>query len=184
MKKYKIIQLPSISALLRVDDNTFIPYNTTDPEYIDYVVWTVNGNTADISTSVPDQINVALRKTDLDTNSIYYEFIGNRATDYSMADEDALAYKEAGFSGPVPRSVQAWADAYEETPKQAAEDVLLIASKWRDAQENIRRERLLRKKQIGIATSTEQIETALATWKVFVVAVRRSLNAAQLYKYS
>src|SRR4249919_3278700 len=99
MKEYKLIQLPSISALLRVADNTFIPYNGSDPDYIEYAVWTVDGNTPDISTSVDDRITVALRKTDLDTNSIYYEFIGNRATDYSMADEDALAYKAVGFSG-------------------------------------------------------------------------------------
>ena len=184
MKKYKIIQLPSISALLRVEDNTFIPYNMSDPDYIEYAAWTVDGNIADISTSLPDQITVALRKTDLDTNSIYYEFIGNRATDYSMADEDALAYKNAGFSGPVPESVQSWANVNDETPRQAAEAVLLIASKWRAAQENIRRERLFRKKQIRVATSTQQIERVLATWKAFVITVCQSLNASQLYKYS
>ena len=184
MKKYKIIQLPSISALLRVDDNTFIPYNMSDPDYIEYAAWTVDGNTPDISTSLSDQMTLALRKTDLDTNSIYYEFIGNRATDYSMADEDALAYKNAGFSGPVPESVLSWAATNEVTPRQAAEAVLLIASQWRTAQEDIRRERLFRKKQIRIATSTQGIEDALSSWKTFVIGIRQHLNALQLYKYS
>jgi hypothetical protein len=119
----------------------------------------------------------AIAKIDSDVDAIYQKKIGNRQSEYSLAESDANSYKTAAYpASPVPASVQAWATAKGWTPKQAADDIILTASNWRTAQADIRTNRLAKKEVVRAATTQAAIDTAMAAWATFVSTTRTNLG--------
>jgi hypothetical protein len=119
----------------------------------------------------------ALAGIDADTDAIYGAVLGNRAEEYTLAANEAQAFKTAGYTGTVPASVQSWATAKSWTATQAADDILLTAAQWVGAQSAIRAQRLLRKEQVRAATDAAGITAAMAAWAGFVAAIRGQLGA-------
>jgi hypothetical protein len=117
-------------------------------------------------------------KVDADVDAIYAAAIGNRTTEYTLAEEDAQAYKTAGYAGTVPASVQAWATAKSATATWSADDILATATAWRGAQATIRAARLLRKEEARVAADVGALAVIEAAWAGFVVAIRTSLGIA------
>lgn len=122
------------------------------------------------------KIAAVLREIDADVDAIIGQVIGNRATEYSSAETDAIAYKLAGYTGTVKASIQDWADVKGWTAKEAADDILLQASIWRGAQAAIRKNRLQRKEQARVSTTQTQLDAASAGWKAFVTYIRGQLG--------
>lgn len=117
-------------------------------------------------------------KVDVDVDRIYAQAIGNRTTEYTLAEADAQAYKDAGYTGDVQASVQAWATAKGTTATWAADDILTTATNWRAAQASIRAARLLRKEQARVAADADALAVIEATWAGFVAAIRAALGLA------
>jgi hypothetical protein len=121
-------------------------------------------------------IAAAVRQIDADTDAIYGACIGNRATEYKLAEEQAQAFKDAGYMGTAPASVASWAAAKGWMDAQAAIDILDTASQWLDAQAAIRATRLACKEQARAAQDHAGVEAALAAWAGFVAAMRAALG--------
>lgn len=117
----------------------------------------------------------AIKKIDVDADKIYGDVLGNRAEEYALAEQDATAYKAAGYSGAVPSSVQSWATAKSWTATQAADDILTTAAAWRGAQAAIRAARLLRKEQVRTTADAAGVDAAMAAWQAFVSYIRGQL---------
>jgi hypothetical protein len=93
-----------------------------------------------------------------------------------LAETEAQAFKDAGYKGIVPNTVQAWATAKQQTSQWAADDILATAAQWRNAQTQIRAERLLYKQK---ATDCKSIDTIISIgedWRIFVAAVKQQLG--------
>lgn len=119
-----------------------------------------------------------VRQIDVDADAIYSAVMGNRTTEYTMAEQDAQAFKEAGYVGDAPASVQCWAEVKLQTPQWAADDILATAAAWRGAQAAIRANRLARKEDARIATDQAAIEAVAAAWVAFLVTIRTQLGLA------
>ncbi len=95
--------------------------------------------------------------------------------EYQLAEDEARAFKDAGFKGDVPTTVQAWADATEVTPQEAAESMLNEAAAWKGAVCAIRAARLVGKRKALKAASHDEAEAiadkAIATINASVVGV-------------
>lgn len=117
-----------------------------------------------------------LRQIRTDDDAIYADTIGNRLSEYTLAEAEATAYKAAGYSGQVPASVSSWADAKGWTAKQATDDILNQAVAWRGAAELIRRNRLAAKENAKSATTFAQVDSISATWGAFVNLIRSQLG--------
>jgi hypothetical protein len=118
----------------------------------------------------------SVMQIDADTDAIYGTMLGNRAQEYTLAETDATAYKDAGYAGAVPASVQCWATAKGWTVTQAADDILATATAWRLAQASIRAQRLASKEAVRAAVDAAGVNTAMTTWAVFVTAIRGQLG--------
>lgn len=119
----------------------------------------------------------AITKIDADVDAIYLAMMGERATEYSLAESDANAYKTAAYPvTPVPVSVQAWASAKALTTTWAANDILATATNWRTVQGNIRTNRLAKKEAVRAATAQAGIDTAMTAWAAFVATTRTQLG--------
>ena len=119
----------------------------------------------------------ALLKIDADVDAIYAAALGQRQSEYALAESEAAAYKAAGYPAtPVPSSVQSWATAKVQTATWAANDILTTASGWRGAQASIRAGRLARKEGARAATSPAALDTVMASWAGFVTAMRGALG--------
>ncbi|WP_445672428.1 hypothetical protein [Pseudomonas inefficax] len=81
-----------------------------------------------------------------------------RVVEYQMAEDEAKAYQVAGFSGPVPPTVQASVDAAGITPQEAAESILQEAFAWRNALCGIRAARLKGKQAVLQANTHAEAE--------------------------
>lgn len=115
-------------------------------------------------------------KVDADVDAIYALAVGNRATEYQLAEIDAQAFKDAGYTGDVPGSVHSWAVAKGATDTWAADNILATATAWRTAQAAIRAARLARKEGARVAADLAALATVQAQWAGFVAAVRASLG--------
>jgi hypothetical protein len=94
-----------------------------------------------------------------------------RAFEYQWAEQEALAFKNAGYPvDAVPSSVQAWATAKGWTPQQSADDILAAAQGFRTAMSYLRQARLIGKEGVRNAATDElaeqKMQTALAQIKL------------------
>ncbi|UTH76094.1 hypothetical protein [Chromobacterium sp. IIBBL 290-4] len=89
-------------------------------------------------------------------------YAGNelRAWEYQRAAADAQAYKDAGYKGDAPASVQAWADAKSLSGKDAADGILAKAMAADQALAAIRAIRLKGKEAVRNATSLDAVQAA------------------------
>lgn len=101
----------------------------------------------------------------------------SRTEEYKVAAAEAQAYQEAGFTGPVPRSVAAWA-INGRTAEQAAESILAEAATYTEALHLIRETRLQAKELVrnlmdnGDAVAAEDVAAeAVATIEAAVAGV-------------
>lgn len=117
-----------------------------------------------------------LLAVDRSVDFIYGAVIGNRGPEYQQAEQDAQAFVQAGYVGMAPSSVSVWAQVKGWTNTQAADDILLQAAQWRNAQATIRAMRLQYKEAIRVATTVEAQNVAMASWTQFTVAIKTQLG--------
>lgn len=118
--------------------------------------------------------NIAL--VDRQVDALYGAVIGNRGPEYQQAEQDAQAFAQANYAGAVPSSVAVWAQVKGWSATQAADDILLQASQWRNAQATIRAMRLQHKENIRVANTVAAQDAAMAAWAQFVVAIKTQLG--------
>ena len=144
---------------------------------------TRQGNTLAFSQAMADTANGAVFATakaafiaqvDGDVDAIYAAVVGNRSDEYNAANDDAQAYKTAGYTGAVPATVQSWATAKGWTATQATDDILAAAVRLTTLRNTIRSARLLRKEQARAAADPAALATVSATWAATVAAIRTS----------
>jgi hypothetical protein len=82
-----------------------------------------------------------------------------RAVEYDRAAAEAQAFADAGYAGPVPPMVAAWATS-ERTAQQAAENILAESAQYSSALVQLRTVRLQAKEQIRALMAAEQIGQA------------------------
>ena len=139
--------------------------------------WKVDAIPAEvIAASLVTERNTLVAKIDADVDLIYAAVMGNRVSEYALAEDEALAYQAAGYPITVPASVQGWAAAKVQTAAWAADSIIATAAAWRAAQGSIRGERLLRKEQAKNAIDVVALETVKTQWSGFVTAVRGQLG--------
>jgi hypothetical protein len=95
-----------------------------------------------------------------------------RALEYERAAVEAEAFAAGGYTGDMPPSVQAWADAAELQPKAAADSIIAEAEAWRTALYAIRAVRLAGKQRVLQATSHDAAEALADT---AIAAIRESI---------
>lgn len=130
------------------------------------------------SVAKADAITTLVKKIDADADAIYAAALGNRATEYTQAEEQAIVYRSAGYSGDVPDYVQVWADAKGESAQWAADNIIATADAWRAAQTAIRAQRLLRKEQAKAATTQAELDAVATAWGGFVSLIKTQLGIA------
>lgn len=81
-----------------------------------------------------------------------------RAIENQLAEDEAKAFKQAGYAGDVPLTVQALIDAQGIEPMEAAESILQEAQAWHLAVCSIRAARLKGKVEVLKATTHAQAE--------------------------
>ncbi len=118
----------------------------------------------------------ATYKIDSDVDSLYGILVGNRASEYTLAEAQAKSFAEADYEGTPPDSVQSWADAKGWPATTAADDIIATANAWRQAQGMIRAQRLNRKEQIRVAITIAQVQAVLAAWNMFLSAIKQNLG--------
>lgn len=89
-----------------------------------------------------------------------------RAIEYQLAEQEASAYRTAGYTGTVGGTVQSWADAKGWTAQAAADDILAVAAAWNQALYALRDIRLKSKEMVRAASdesaATTDADTAIA----------------------
>lgn len=117
-----------------------------------------------------------IKKIDLDVDKIYADSVGNRVTEYALAEQESTAYKAAGYTGTVPPTVQSWATAKGSTAQWAADDMIAMATGWRTAQGVMRANRLAKKEAARAAADIAALNVISADWIAFVATIRGQLG--------
>jgi len=139
--------------------------------------WVVTEHPADVVADMLAQSkSQMLLQIDAEVDSIYAAVMGNRASEYTLAESDAIDYKGNSYAGTVPASVQAWASAKGQTARWAADDILATATQWRAAQATIRTARLGYKEAVRASATLEALETVRTGWIGFVRTARAQLG--------
>jgi len=117
---------------------------------------------------------VAAQQIDQAADVARYDVLGDslRALEYERAAIEAEAFAAGGYTGDMPPSVQAWADAAELEPKAAADSIITEAEAWRTALYAIRAVRLAGKQRVLKATSHDAAEALADT---AIAAIRESI---------
>jgi hypothetical protein len=99
-----------------------------------------------------------------------------RVKEYERAQQQAEAFRDAGFTGTAPSCVACWATAKEWTDQQAAEDILAASARWLGALDGIRALRLQAKEDIRRATTNAEVDTLLATFTSTLTAAMQGVQ--------
>lgn len=119
----------------------------------------------------------AAQQIDEAADSARAAVVGNnlRVIEYQLTEQEATAFKAAGFEGEVPATVQAWVDAAGLTPQAATENILAEAAEWKGALYTIRAARLKGKIDALKAATHDEAEAiadhAIAAINASVVGV-------------
>ncbi|WP_367599268.1 hypothetical protein [Pseudomonas fulva] len=122
-------------------------------------------------------LQVACRQVDQAADAARLAVLGDplRAFEYRIAAEEAQAFAVAGYKGAVPATVQAWIDAADLSPQDAADSILAEAAAWKGALYAIRAARLKGKQHALKAGTHEAVEVvtdeAIAAIKAAVQGV-------------
>lgn len=73
-------------------------------------------------------------------------------------------------------TVASWAFAKGWTMRQAADNIITVSTQWRLAQNAIRAQRLLRKEQLRLATTNEQVIAIMNGWNQFLAYIKTQLG--------
>lgn len=123
--------------------------------------------------ALADLVAAGITKIDATANSMRAAVLTQptNAEEYHRAADQARPFKAAGYTGAVPESVQAWADAKHRdawTVQQATDDIVATADLWDSKLDGIRRLRLLAKEDVrhaadgsAIAVRVQQFVTDL-----------------------
>lgn len=129
------------------------------------------------TTVFPNAKAVLIKQIDADTDALVQAVIGNRTSEYELAEKEANDYKTAGYpASPVPGSVSAWAAAKGWTNTQAADDIIATATGWRTAQASIRANRLLHKENARNAADVTALDTVKSSWSAFLTTIKGQLG--------
>lgn len=128
--------------------------------------------TANMATLIASSV----QRIDAEVDAIYAAALGNRGPEYTDAEQAAVAYQAAGYTGTVPEDVQSWATPKGWTATEAADDILAEAVKLRTAKSVIRRARLLRKEQVRAATTSAEVAAPMLAWAGFVAFIKTELE--------
>jgi hypothetical protein len=126
---------------------------------------------ADLKVSLAAQI-------DMEVDSVYARAIGNRQFEYTQAEEQAQAYKDAGYTGTVPGFVASWVAASGLGAQAAADSILATAAAWRNAAGAMRAARLGHKAQAQLAASDAALSAVRASWSTTITQIRAALGLA------
>jgi hypothetical protein len=154
------------------DDRLFTSVENPDGSY------TATPRTAtDLAAKLETEKANFVYQIDADTDSIIRAVIGERASEYELAEKEATSYKAAGYPAtPVPGSVSSWATAKGWTNTAAADNILATATGWRTAQATIRADRLLRKQHAVDAVDVTALDGVKASWAAFLVTIKGQLG--------
>lgn len=170
-------RLTSGASVLR-DDGASIPNDPLNTDWQVYQAWLDAGNSP-LPAPVPtlaDNIAAARKKIDADVDRVYADVIGDRTTEYQTANDDAKAFKNAGYVGTAPASVQCWATVKGWTAQQACDDILATAANWLNAQQSMRASRLQKKQDVTAATTNAEVDTVLSAWSTYIAGMRSQLG--------
>lgn len=113
---------------------------------------------------------------DSEVDGVYQRVIGNRQPEYSEAEKQAHAYKDAGYTGAVPAYVASWVAASGKTATAATDDILTQAAAWRAAAGAMRAARLAHKAQAQVATTQAALDAVRASWATSIGQIRAALG--------
>lgn len=113
---------------------------------------------------------------DGDVDAIYASAVGNRATEYQKAEEQARAFRATGYEGNVPKAVASWANATGNSARWAADDIITTADAWHTAEDTIRDVRLMCKQRARNAQTEEALEMVRIQWTAFLAQIRAQLG--------
>ncbi|OHE77789.1 MAG: hypothetical protein A3F67_08090 [Verrucomicrobia bacterium RIFCSPHIGHO2_12_FULL_41_10] len=137
----------------------------------------VEQEVAAVATNLSAKKAELIKQIDTDTDTLIQAVIGNRQSEYELAEREAAAYKTAGYpTSPVPPSVKSWADAKGVTSTAACDDILSAASGWRSAQAALRANRLLCKQQAAGAVDMGALSASRAQWMGDLETIKLSLG--------
>jgi hypothetical protein len=115
-------------------------------------------------------------RIDQDVDAVYASAVGNRATEYQKAEEQARSYRAVGYSGDVPKAVAAWANATGKSAQWAADDIIATADAWHAAEDAIREQRLMCKQLARNATTDAALNLVRIQWSAFLTQIRAQLS--------
>jgi hypothetical protein len=128
--------------------------------------------------TIEDARAAAIIAVDREADTSRASVVGDpvRVKEYERAQQQAEAFRDAGFTGAAPSCVGCWATAKEWTAQQAAEDILAASARWLGALDGIRALRLQAKEDIRRATSNTQVDTLLATFTATLTAAMQGVQ--------
>jgi hypothetical protein len=117
-------------------------------------------------------------QTSIDTavDAIYAQAIGERQFEYTEAERQAQAYKDAGYTGAVPGFVASWVSASGLSAQAAADNILAHGAAWRVAAGSMRGARLGHKAQAAAAQSQAALNAVRASWAATIAQIRTALG--------
>ncbi len=131
---------------------------------------------ANTDRQLTDNKAVALVEIDQINDYIVTLAIGRRDTEYLMAEKQAQAYIDAGYTGDTYPYVHSWAIAKGETEQWAADDIIATANTWRTVQSDVREKRLVHKENIRNAATIEEFAVIMQSWYAYVEIVKTQLG--------
>jgi len=126
--------------------------------------------------SIELQIASALADTYADVDAIYAAAIGNRKTEYEEAEQAALAFQAAGYTGAASAYVADYAATAGITDQQSADLIIARANGLRAAVLAMRTTRFTAQSAMRAATTQAELDAAVAAWRTFITQVRTSLG--------
>ena len=116
-----------------------------------------------------------------EAGALTQQVLSGLGSEYELAEKEATAYKEAGYTGAISSSVQSEinskaAKGLTITATTACSNILAAATGWRNAQAALRNNRLATTSAAEVAIDATSLDAIKAQWVAFMAALRLQLS--------
>lgn len=122
----------------------------------------------------------AIDKAFTDVDHVTRAAIGDRVEEYRQAEEEARAYRLAGYTGEVSLDISAYAEhnstGAKQTNRWAADGIIARADAFRQAQTTMRAGRFEYQAKMRDARDAAGLDKVLEAWNAFIAGVRQALG--------
>tara|TARA_R110000868_G_scaffold120421_4_gene319558 strand:- start:4025 stop:4657 length:633 start_codon:yes stop_codon:yes gene_type:complete len=136
----------------------------------------IDFNQFEIDEEIIKAKQVLINKLEKDTDAFIKIVVGERSSEYEIAEKEAKEFKASDYLADIPLSISSDMLARNTTMQESCDLILLMSNNWRLLQQDLRAKRLLLKEKAKNCTTEDNLNIIRDEWNNFIDILKKQIK--------